>query len=164
MKNLFRLCVLLAAVNLGILAPAIADPIRQGAEHCVVNVRHDDPLNLRSAPNATARILSTLPFATCGIVVTGNCRGNWCPVEDGHSAGWAHRHYIAPILGQMHCVASIDDVALRAWPSSRSPTLTRLPAGLCELRILPFSTEGWRKVRAGGREGWLPRAAIGDGS
>jgi hypothetical protein len=160
MKNLIQLCMLLAAINLGIPAPATADPIRQGAEHCVVNVRHDDPLNLRSAPNAAARMLSTLPYATCGVVVTGNCRGNWCPVEDGHFAGWVHRHYIAAISQRTYCVASLNGADLQAWPSSRSRTLTRLPAGLCELRALPFTVDGWRKIRAGGWEGWLPLAAL----
>ena len=160
MKNLIHLCILLAAINLGMLSPAIADAIRQGAEHCVVNVRHDDPLNLRSAPNAAARMLSTLPYATCGVIVTGHCRGNWCPVEDGHFAGWVHRHYIAAISGQKHCVTSVDGAALQVWPSSRSRTLTRLPTNLCELILLPYSVEGWRKVRAGGWEGWLPSSTI----
>lgn len=156
MKNLIRICLFLAFATLASVMPVTADPIQQDAEHCVVNTTRDDPLNIRSAPASTARVLAELPYATCGVIVTGACRKVWCPIEDGHFVGWVHRHYMAAVSDLRHCVAPGRRVALMAWPSSRSRILTKLSADrVCELTVLPYRVDGWRKVRAAGWEGWV---------
>src|SRR3712207_3703341 len=76
--------------------PAAAQVV-PGEEHCIINVASDDQLNLRRAPNATGQIVAGLRPESCGIVVTGACQGNWCPVEDGHNAGWVNRRYISMV-------------------------------------------------------------------
>ncbi|ESR24025.1 SH3 domain-containing protein [Lutibaculum baratangense] len=152
--------ILVLAVALGLGGPAVAEPVVPGEEHCVVNVRSDDRLNLRDGPHARAAILARLRHDACGILVTGGCRGEWCRVEDGHSLGWVHRHYIAMVSPARYCVTGVapgDVLNLRAWPSSQSRVLTRLDRRRCGIAFLPYATNGWQKVRVGGYQGWVNR-------
>ncbi len=162
---MLRLALPLAALVLSIAAatPSAADPVVKGAEHCVVNVRADDRLNLRAEPVAGAAIRERLPYGSCGVMVTAACKGSWCPVEDGHHAGWVHRHYIAALPDIEFCftaAANRDGRILRAWPSPESRVLTGLPDKQCGIRPLPYEVKGWQKVRVEGWEGWLPRTAL----
>ena len=150
-------------LSFGVAAPLAADPVETGAEHCVVNVRADDRLNLREGPTTGAAILARLAYGSCGVVVTGACQGSWCPVEDGHYVGWVHRHYIAALPDVEFCftaAAHRDIRTLRAWPAPHSRALTELPAEQCRIRPLPYAVDEWQKVRAAGWEGWLPRSAL----
>ncbi len=158
-----RFFALLAAVTLTALPvalplPAAADPIAQGAEHCVINVRSDDVLNLREAPNSQSAVLVGLRYGECGVIVIGACRGDWCPVEDGYHAGWAHRHHLGAVSPAKYCVIDVarnDVLNVRAWPSAQSRVLTALAPASCGIAFLPYSRDGWQKVRAGGWEGWV---------
>ncbi|MGE0459553.1 MAG: SH3 domain-containing protein [Bauldia sp.] len=139
---------------------AKADPVVAGEEHCVINVRSDDVLNMRTAPSATAPIIAQKAYGQCGIIVTGACLGNWCPVEDGHNPGWVHRTYIAMVSPSLYCVTGVapwDVLNLRAFPSARSRILTTLPPNQCDIAFLPYATNGWQKIRVGGWEGWAAR-------
>lgn len=143
-----------------LLAPlaAAADPVEPGREHCVVNVRADDPLNLRSGPGTGHRVLSRLAYARCGIMVTAPCRGSWCPVEDGHDAGYVHSRYLAPVSPAIHCRSpdgGRHSAPIRAWPSEGSRPLVALGGRRCDVALLPFRTDGWQKIRQGGWEGWV---------
>lgn len=153
-----QLAVLVALAVLAATGTAAADPVRPGAEHCVVNVAPDDPLNLRLGPGTGHRVLARLPYARCGLTVTAACKGDWCPVEDGHHAGWVHRRHIAEVSRPTHCLSPLarpPSVALRAWPSERSRLLTRLTPESCSIALLPYQVEGWQKIRQGGWEGWV---------
>jgi SH3-like domain-containing protein len=137
---------------------ATADPVRTGTEHCVVNVAPDDPLNLRAGPGTEHRVVARLPYALCGLTVTAACRGDWCPVEDGHQAGWVHHHYIANVSRPTNCLSPLaqpSSVALRAWPADHSRVLARLRPESCGIALLPYQVEGWQKVRQRGWEGWV---------
>ena len=114
---------------------AIADPIEPGAEHCVVNVRADDRLNLRAGPGTGYRVLAHL-----------------------YDAGWARRRYLAMVSPTIHCPSPSEagrPVPTRAWPSERSRVLTTLDARRCDIALLPFRTDGWQKIRQGGWAGWV---------
>jgi SH3-like domain-containing protein len=142
----------------GSSSPTDADPIVQGAEHCVVNVTPDDPLNLRARPGTRHPVLTRLPYGRCGLIATGPCRGNWCPIEDGHYAGWVHRQYISAVSRPTHCLSPStwpQSVALRAWPSEGSRVLVLLAAKKCGVVLLPYEVNGWQKIRHGGWEGWV---------
>jgi SH3-like domain-containing protein len=124
----------------------------------VVNVLPDDLLNLRAGPGTRYPVLRRLPYGRCGLVVTGSCRDNWCPIEDGHHAGWVHRQYISPVSRPTHCLSPLarpQSVALRAWPSQGSRVLVLLAAKSCGIALLPYQVESWRKIRQGGWEGWV---------
>ena len=139
---------------------AHADPIVPGEEHCVVNVRSDDTLNMRAHPDAGAEILARKRHDECGILVPEPCQENWCSVEDGHSLGWVHRRYIAMVSPAMYCVSGVapDDVLnLRAFPSSRSRVLVQLNRNQCDIAFLPYTVGNWQKVRVDGWQGWVNR-------
>ena len=157
--------VAVAATSVAVSLPSAADPIAQGAEHCVINVRSDDVLNLRSAATPRSAALTGLRYGQCGVMVTGACRGDWCPVEDGHYAGWAHRHYLGAVSPARFCVIGVagnDVLNLRAWPSPQSRVLTGLAPASCGIVALPYARDGWRKIRAGGWEGWVNARYVTD--
>jgi SH3-like domain-containing protein len=146
-----------AAILVCAAGAASADPVVPGEEHCVVNVRSDDRLNLRAAPSAQARIVGRLRYADCGVTITAACQGSWCPVDDGHYAGWAHRRYLAMVSPARYCVVGVapgDRLSLRAFPSPDSRILTRLGRRQCGISFLPYRVGAWQKIRAGGWEGW----------
>jgi hypothetical protein len=152
--------ILSAAIVISLAQFAEADPVVPGEEHCVINVRSDDRLNMREQPTARDPVVARKRYAECGLFVTGECRGNWCPVEDGHSLGWVHRHYIAMVSPARHCVTGVapgDVLNLRAWPSPQSRVIARLDRDQCEIAFLPYSVRNWQKVRVEGWEGWVNR-------
>lgn len=151
------LCVLLLSMLRA--APAAAEPIVVGDEHCVVNVRADDRLNVRTGPGSWYRVEGRWRYAKCGIIVE-RCRGSWCRVEDGHIAGWVHRHYIAAVSPALYCVTGVargDGLNLRAYPSTISRVLTVLDRRQCDIAFLPFAVGNWQKIRVEGWEGWVNR-------
>lgn len=102
----------------------------------------------------------TLRYGQCGVMVTGACQGSWCPIEDGHDAGWVNSHYISMVSPAMYCVAGVrpgDVLNLRAFPSASSRILTKLSRRQCDISFLPYAIAGWQKVRVGGYEGWAYR-------
>lgn len=156
------LAVLLLSLASG-AAPAQADPIAEGAEHCVVNVRSDDVLNVRTGPGTPYGVPGGLRHNQCGVFVTGACRGDWCPVEEGHYAGWVHRHYIAMISPAMYCVTGVarwDVLNLRAYPSATSRILAGLAPNACGIAFLPYAVGTWQKIRVDGWEGWANRSYL----
>ena len=61
----------------------------------VVNVRHDDVLNVRNGPSADSDVVGMLPPGSRGIAITSRCQSRWCPVQLGTAAGWVNRSYLA---------------------------------------------------------------------
>ncbi|HEX2146664.1 MAG TPA: SH3 domain-containing protein [Pseudorhizobium sp.] len=126
----------------------------------MVNVPPSDVLNVRRQPNANSTIVNRLSYNSCGVIVAGECVGNWCPVEARHDTGWVHRRYISMISPALYCVANVasaDRLSLRKWPSPQSQILTRLPHNQCNIAFLPYATNGWQKIRVDGWEGWVNR-------
>ncbi len=160
---------ILAAISLSAtpLLPAQADPVVPGEEHCVVNIPTTDTLNLRARPGTGSRVLTTLRYAQCGIIVTDDCRGNWCPAEEGHYAGWAHRRYLAMVSPAMYCVTGVaawDKLNLRAFPAATSRIVARLAPNQCDIAFLPYAVGNWQKVRVDRGdsvwEGWVNRRYV----
>jgi SH3-like domain-containing protein len=143
---------------------AHADPVVPGEEHCVVNVRVDDVLYMREAPSPSADVVVAKRHNECGIRVNAHCRHNWCPVEDGHSLGWAHQRYLAMVSPALYCVTGVapgDTLNLRAYPSARSRVIARLPRRQCDIAFLPYTVGSWQKVRVAGRyQGWVNRRFV----
>ncbi len=152
--------LVLAALSLFGLTRLATAQVVPGEEHCVVNVRSDDRLNMRERPKANAPIAARKRYGECGLLVTGPCRGSWCPVEDGHSLGWAQKRYISMVSPAMYCVTGVargDTLNVRAWPSPQSRVLTQLSRRTCGIALLPYATGSWQKVRIDGRQGWVNR-------
>jgi SH3-like domain-containing protein len=150
-----------AALILFILVKtASADPIVPEEEHCVVNVRAGDVLNMRDRPHSGAAIVSRKRHDACGIRVNDRCTGQWCPVEDGHSLGWVHRRYLAMVSPARYCVTNVapgDRLNLRAFPSARSRVVHSLGRHDCGIAFLPYAVGNWQKIRVAGRYGWTNR-------
>jgi SH3-like domain-containing protein len=142
---------------------AHADPVVAGEEHCVVNVRSDDVLNMREEPTASAPVVAQKRYGECGIRVNDECEANWCPVEDGHALGFVHRRYIAMVSPSLYCVSGVaagDVLNLRAFPSAQSRILAELPPDQCDIAFLPYAVDGWQKIRVEGWEGWVSRRYV----
>jgi SH3-like domain-containing protein len=143
--------------------PAHADPVVPGEEHCVINVASEDRLNMREGPSARAPIVAQKRYGQCGITVQAPCTGSWCRVEDGHWAGWVHRHFIAMVSPSMYCVSGVapgDTLNLRAWPSPQSRVTAKLNRRQCDIAFLPYARGSWQKVRVDGWEGWVNRRYV----
>jgi N-acetylmuramoyl-L-alanine amidase len=69
-----------------------------GTRHRVVGVRAEDVLNIRSDPNPSSPIVSTIPSHGRGIVVT-RCRqttwGRWCLIKFRCFEGWVNATYLS---------------------------------------------------------------------
>lgn len=143
--------------SLSATSPTAAQVV-EGEEHCVVNVKASDRLNVRESDSASSQIVTKLRYGQCGVVVVAECKNNWCPIEDGHFAGWVNRRYISMVSPARYCVAGVsagDVLNVRAFPSPSSRIITGLPSNKCGLAFLPYATGGWQKVRVSGYEGWV---------
>ncbi len=149
-----------AASVLAVWPTAAAAQVVPNEEHCVVNVRADDRLNMRARPSSSARVVARLRYGQCGIIVMDECQGNWCPIEDGHNSGWVNRRYLSMVSPALYCVTGVargDRLNVRAFPSSTSRVIHRLDRRQCDIAFLPYATSGWQKIRVEGYEGWVSR-------
>jgi hypothetical protein len=64
----------------------------------VIGVRHDDVLNLRSAPGATQPIIGTIEPLEMGLMALGETRelpgALWIKVQHQEKVGWVHMGYV----------------------------------------------------------------------
>jgi SH3-like domain-containing protein len=160
--NTFKALVFagLAAMSSSALVAPAAAQVVEGEEHCVINVKTSDVLNVRELPSASGKIITKLRYGNCGVLVVGSCQGSWCPVDHGHYEGWVHSRYISMVSPAMYCVSGVaagDVLNLRAYPAVSSLILTKLPRNQCDISFLPYATTNWQKVRVGGLEGWASR-------
>ena len=159
--RMFRLAIILFALGLT-SASGSATLVVPGEEHCVVNVASWDRLNIRNEPSSHAQVVVRKRYGSCGISVVGKCRAQWCPVEDGHSVGWAHRRYLSMVSPAMYCTKVITPkrVSVRAYPSSNSRVLVALKPNTCDIAFLPYNLRSWQKIRVRGWEGWINRTFL----
>lgn len=61
----------------------------------VARVADNDMLNIRSGPSEYTSIVGIISPSGRGVRVTGDCRGDWCPIRHGATAGWVNRYYLA---------------------------------------------------------------------
>ena len=156
----FLLASALLALSFTIIPSAAQAQLVEDEEHCVVNIKTTDALNVRSKPSASAKVVGQFDYAECGIVVVDECVGNWCPVEDGHVAGWVNSRYISMVSPALYCVSGVrpgDRLNLRAWPAATSRVLTQLGRHQCDIAFLPYAVGSWQKIRVRGWEGWASR-------
>ena len=143
--------------------PAAEASVVPGEEHCVVNVPSWDMLNIRKGPSSKSRVVIRKRYGSCGIRVVGGCRAQWCPVEDGHAAGWASRRFLSMVSPSLYCIVDVGRraaVVVRAFPSLRSRVLVALKRPTCGIAFLPFATGNWQKIRVNGWEGWVIRTQV----
>lgn len=150
---------LCCALSLGSFSASAKNVVPTG-EVCVINVRADDKLNVRTHPDANSAVVTSISPAECGVIITGQCQPYWCPVEINSASGWANRRFISTVSPARYCVsgvASYDKLAMRAAPSVHALLLVELPSYQCNISLLPFSISGWQKIRLDDWEGWVTR-------
>lgn len=143
--------------------PAPAGTVVPGEEHCVVHVASWDRLNIRNGPSSQHAITGRKRYGSCGIQVVAKCWDQWCPVEDGHVKGWAHRRFLDMVSPSFYCVrrGTTEEVrTIRAYPSFESRRLFTLRSRNCDIAFLPYARDGWQKIRAQGWEGWVKRKIL----
>lgn len=77
----------------------------------VVNIREDDVLNVRSGPSSEHAVVAALQPGSRGVVITGDCQSEWCPVQHATGSGWVNRTFLVSETG-----------FVSAFPPQRSPS------------------------------------------
>ena len=158
---MLRFLVAAALLALAISVPTAASAqVVEGEEHCVVNIKTSDVLNVRSKPSATSKLVGSLDYAECGVVVD-YCSGNWCAVETDDLDGWVNSKYISMVSPALYCVTGVapgDKLNLRAYPATSSKVIARLSRQQCDIAFLPYAVGSWQKIRVeDDLEGWVNR-------
>jgi uncharacterized membrane protein len=88
---------LLLAALCGALSLAAAPAPERLAEVSVSGVRANDVLNLRSAPDARARIVGSLPANAQNIAVVGQSTAgvDWLMIDKGGVRGWVNARFLS---------------------------------------------------------------------
>jgi SH3-like domain-containing protein len=161
LRFLLPLAILAGVLMLPTTASA---QVVEGEEHCVVNIKTSDVLNVRSKPSVSGKLLGSLDYSECGVVVVDACVGNWCPVETDFVSGWVNRKYISMVSPALYCVTGVsagDKLNLRAYPSPTSKVIAKLSRHQCDIAFLPYAVGSWQKIRVeGDLEGWVNRKYV----
>jgi hypothetical protein len=70
-------------------------PWAQPLSFKVAGVQDYDVLYIRSGPSQDHTSVGMIPPTGRGIVITGRCRDDWCPIRHRNVAGWVNRYYLA---------------------------------------------------------------------
>lgn len=144
-------------------APASAHPYLGSGERCVVSNEDMDMILIREKPTGYAKINKKLNVGECGVVITGGCSNDWCPVRQGEFAGWMRGHNLAPISAPVFCVASTEygySLDIHVAPSTRTAVVASLSWDYCGIEVLPFHDGHWQRVRVYGKDGWVNMTSI----
>lgn len=60
----------------------------------VARVDDDDMLNVRSGPSEYHEAVGIISPRGRGLIVTGACVADWCPIRHGKISGWVNRYYL----------------------------------------------------------------------
>ena len=86
---MLRFALIAALFVMALALPTAASAqVVPGEEHCVVNIKTNDALNVRAKPSASSRIITALDYAECGVIVD-TCLGNWCLIDADDAAARA---------------------------------------------------------------------------
>lgn len=144
------------------------------ATYRVVNVPSDDVLNVRNGPSPEARIVSTIQPRAIGVVMAGNCEGEWCLIRHGRSHGWVNRYFLAsenstrqhaylrrstpnPITYKVVRVPAGDVLNLRRRPDSEAAVVATIPPSGNRIRLTGYCVGEWCPVAHGQDSGWAHR-------
>lgn len=162
-----------SAQSLPTVTPRIsaATPITAAALFRVVNVAEDDVLNVRREPSPAADIVAGIAPRTIDINVTGECRGDWCPVQSGRQSGWVHRYFLAradtrdvsarpsgnAIFYKVVGVQPSDVLNVRQIADGDSEVIATIPATGTRIRLTGYCKREWCPVAYGPASGWVNR-------
>jgi uncharacterized protein YraI len=79
--------------------PPAAKTPEQPSAYKVVNIRDDDVLNVRSGPSSEHAVVAALQPGSRGVIITGDCESDWCPVQHPAASGWVNRTFLVSETG-----------------------------------------------------------------
>jgi hypothetical protein len=91
------------ASSISMRAPPPQKPIPPWAQPLsfkVAGVQDYDVLYIRSGPSQDHNSVGMIPPTGRGIVITGRCRDDWCPIRHRNVSGWVNRYYLAQDLAR----------------------------------------------------------------
>ncbi|MDX2287583.1 MAG: SH3 domain-containing protein [Hyphomicrobiaceae bacterium] len=101
-----------------------ASASRPAATFRVVEVDAFDVLNVRSGPSEAFGVVATIPPNGRGVILTGRCVADWCPVRHLQRTGWVNSYYLEP---EPRAVAARDRAASTYTPEVRMNLGAELP-------------------------------------
>lgn len=159
LAGLFAVLSVLAAVPAAEAHPRHA----RGAEQCAVSGEDMEMILIRRGPATYEQADERVYPGDCGIMLTGSCRHDWCPVRHGPFRGWMRAHNLRAVSPPVYCV---DRVAfggtLELWslPSHHSNIVVSVSADFCGIQLLAGEVGHWRHIRAHGFEGWVSASSL----
>ena len=130
-------------------------------------------VNLRSGPSTGAPVLAVVPRAATLTAKPGAGSGTWRQVTYGSRTGWVSASYVSPRKPSGSTGSSSGTTApsgtvryvtasslnLRAKASTSSAVVARLAKGT-KVTYLASPSQGWVKVKAGSRTGYVATAYL----
>lgn len=115
MQKMF--CVLFSAYVVGLLSVVVAPTALRANDGTIVmrviNVAHNDVLNVRAHPTNEAQILGIIPPTASGVESLGARVGAWVLVEYHGIRGWVHGRYLLPeVASWSHRAAPTESTGL----------------------------------------------------
>jgi SH3-like domain-containing protein len=125
----------------------------------VYGVQNWDKLNIRSKPSKRGRIVGAIPPSGRGVVIIGQCRGTWCPIQYRDMTGWVSNRYLvrdAPESAPLRVVgiANWDVLYIRSKPSTRGQKIGSIPPHGRGVRKLGPCKGNWCRIAYQGTVGW----------
>jgi hypothetical protein len=138
------------------MAAAQPPPAAEPAAYRVANIRNDDVLNVRSGPSTDHAVVAALQPGSRGVVITGDCQSDWCPVQHEAASGWVNRSFLSSEAGYVsafpaqRATASVEDrslTAARARVGRDSPAAPRACLSAAAKKLLASVEEKFGPVR-----------------
>lgn len=132
---------------------------------CVIGVRSNDVLNMRSYASTRAAIVGVLRPRACGVTIRKRS-GNWGLIRHRGRQGWVNLRYLgegdegdggdSPSWTQA-CVVGVagnDVLNIRSRPSGSSRIKGIVPPGSCRMRVYERGSR-WSRISYRGVFGWV---------
>ena len=111
--------------------------------------------NIRRGPSLTHRVDWIFRHQGTPLIVTGEY-GHWRRVVDRDGmGGWIH---YALLSGTRTVIIDAETVELRKQPLDSAQVMARAEQNV--IATLDECREGWCRIAAGGRRGWVPQAEL----
>jgi uncharacterized protein YgiM (DUF1202 family) len=174
------------ALNVPVIAPQpasmpVSPPAPVPAPNVVVMAQvntQTDPLNIRSAPNATASILGKAPKGAMVQVLNPVAAPGWTQIQFNSVKGFASSQYLkmpdsgSPLQNastlpnilppsptpQAVLTATVttsrDPLNMRSSPNASASLVTSVPKGASVTVLNPIAAPGWMQISYGGKTGY----------
>ena len=127
--------------------------------YAVTRVAGMDSLNLRGAPDAQARVLTTIAFNAVNVQNLGERQGTWCKVGYNGHRGWAACAHLTESDGQHYYGTQgyNDALNIRRSPRMSAAIVGTIPPLETGIQGTGECTRDWCPIDYQGKRGWVGR-------